>query len=453
MKKLEEFDSFTLSVVYRKISRFKYSFVKACERIFLDWEEIKTVFSIKDGFTISSIQGMGGDEHGLGDKTVVIAFNEGQTGFAYKPINVTVDQIVNRLFSLHENNYIESYDQKFLRFITRNQNSNSYGYIEYCPYNGVVENMSSAAIIYEDFGRLLAFGKLLKIADGHSDNLIVNFPRVIWLDLETAFHSYSQDVKVTNELEKTGLLCEFNPQIAFLGVVTGIQGGVIPKLRLTRPTAYSEGSNEMYLRYFHLINHAKKIKNRVYIGDILCLPENYAHKIKFGYRYHLSKIIENKNKILDFLETHLNKAPIQTRHLFLITACYARYEALLNHTIGRKNGNILALIRSEREQAILPEEQVFKNFIIENEIVDLSNGVIPYFFRKSNSSAIYHASGVSRPGFFKKTLMEEMSEHLNTLSLESLNEDCEFIDRALNSTANIESWEDFSIKFNIPAII
>jgi hypothetical protein len=46
----------------------------------------------------------------------------------------------------------------------------------------------------------------------------------------------------------------------------------------------------------------------------------------------------------------------------------------------------LYTIRQEREKWMLEEEKTFAAFIFNNEIMDISYGVIPYFYRKSEST-------------------------------------------------------------------
>jgi lantibiotic modifying enzyme len=128
---------------------------------------------------------------------------------------------------------------------------------------------------------------------------------------------------------------------------------------------------------------------------------------------------------------------------------YSRYIALLQHHLA-SHKNVLEKIRSERGSLLKVLSADKKRFVIENEIGDLCLGVIPYFFRKSNSRSLFHTSGASFSNFFESHQITNVVEHINKFTLKDLEKDKSFIKRALLSTANINSWEDFAKKFKFP---
>lgn len=81
-------------------------------------------------------------------------------------------------------------------------------------------------------------------------------------------------------------------------------------------------------------------------------------------------------------------------------------------------------------------------------LIDICNGVIAYFYRKYDDTGLYHSSGSYCKNFFQKTLMEEIFNHINKLTLEDLEKELEFIKKALLSTAGIKDFQDFKKKFN-----
>ena len=446
---LEEFHSPTIRVLFNRCRRFRSHFFLACQRIFEDWELIQANFNIKNNSELYAVRLTCGDEHNQGAQTSIFTFDKGVKGFVYKPVDVSIDLLMHNIFAYYENNFQEGFTP-ILKVIPRSENTaERYGYVELCPYVGNINNKSEVQKIYEELGKLLAFGKVFKIADGHSDNIIINTPRAVWLDLETAFHSFSSEICGVHSLERTGLLVEAKEENTMFGIVTAIQGGVIPRLNLTRPTPYNDGKDNMYIRYFCLID-VKENKNRIYLNGKLCLPEDYSADIKKGYSNTLTKLIDNKEKLLSFIEFTLKEQELRTRHLLLATACYARYIGLTNHIVSNIRGDYLANITSERKQTIMSDQKPYQDFIIENEISDICNGVIPYFYRSSQSNSLYHISGAYRENVFQENVFDSISKEIINLSKNELNEDLNFIDRALRSTSNIFTWDDFRTRFNFP---
>lgn len=446
LKKLEEFHSPTLEHIYNRCRRFKNHLMTAMSRIYSDWDEISEKFEIVDD-VLRTANFTCGDEHADGAQTSIFLFGEENRGFVYKPIDVKIDRMLNNIIASCEQDS-GGCDLKTLKIIPKKLDAlNHYGYIEYCKYKGNVKTKTEAAQIYKNFGKLIAYGKAFRITDGHCDNVIINSPSVCWLDLETAFHTFSGDMEDVHPIEKTGLLFEAKQNNVYIGIVTGIQGGVIPRLGLTRPYPYNDGTDDLYLRFFKLID-AQSYTNRVYLNNVMLLPEKYAKDIKDGYRSTYTYICKNKERIINQIKNYLKEEVVYTRHLFMVTACYARYIGLIQHILGNKNANMLANIRLEREALLSEKEKPFKEFIIENEMMDLCNGVIPYFLRASNSDCIFHASRSNRKGFFNSSLPTDIEAHILGLSIDDIDNDIKFIDRALKSTANINSWEEFVARYD-----
>lgn len=231
-----------------------------------------------------------------------------------------------------------------------------------------------------------------------------------------------------------------------IGIVTGIQGGMIPRLGITSPTVYNDGTDEMYLRYFKLFE-PKELKNKVLLNKQICRPEKYAFSIKKGYCDNIKSLISNKDKIIQFIDQYALNNDIQVRYIMQTTALYARFIGLLNHIVAERKGDILSDIKKERKTTILDQEKPFEDFIIECEMIDLCNGVIPYFYRKYSNRNLYHSSGTFE-NFFETSLKQQIIDHINYISLETIEDDCKFIDRALQSTAGINNFNDFQKKFN-----
>ncbi len=247
----------------------------------------------------------------------------------------------------------------------------------------------------------------------------------------------------------TGLLFNASDEKTTLGIVTGIQGGRIPRIKLTRPTIFNDGTDDIYLRYFGLIP-AYKSHNQISLNGVICNAEDYIEDVQKGYLDSISLALNNKKFIIDQVKQYDQKEKaFYTRFLCLVTACYSRYIALLQHHVS-SSSNILSIIKTERYSLLGNLDEDKKRFIIENELGDLCIGVIPYFLRKSNSTDLFHTSGAIFPNFFEIDQLSDIYHHIDGLSKQDVEEDLTFIKNAILSTRGINSWDDFLQRFKFP---
>lgn len=443
---LEKFHSPTFFNVINRYRRFKAHFYTLTDRIFNDWEEIKKSFKIEDNEVLVNIKLMCGDEHFYGGQTSLFRFGTGTKGFIYKPLGIGLDMLMQELKLLiykDTKNVIISKTEK------RNGIEGGYGYIGLFEYIGEARDLMQAKNLYKDFGKLLAWGKFFKIADGHCDNIIVSDEGVQWIDLETAFLFTQDSVYDVHPLEETGLIYDAKHENTFIGIVTGIQGGSIPRLALTSPTVYNDGTDEMYIRYFRTFTPTD-CYNRFLCKGKECKPEDFVEEITKGYVESIKKLYSERDNIIKHIKSFLAVNQVRCRYLVQTTASYARFIGLLNHILGIKNNGILSKIRSERSITFIGKEKTIQNFMLENEIIDMVNGVIPYFYRTNKSCKLYHASGASRDDFFSTSLLQDIESHIMSIKVDcdTLKYDCEFISKALKSTAGINNFESFKKRFN-----
>lgn len=237
LEKIEKFHSQTIINILHKCRRFKLHLYQLTHRIFIDWPEIQKQYQLSDNDSLSSMQLSCGDAHFQGAQTAILRFNADTKGFVYKPVDVHIDLLMHTLRSTA--NGWQGYPPIKDRIIAKHDESGYYGYLGLYTYQGQVGSLREAEEVYYNFGKWLAWGKCFKIADGHSDNIIVHVPHVHWLDLEATFH-FVHPIYPIHPLEETGLIYEAKPDNTPTGIVTGIQGGTTPRLNLTIPTVYKE---------------------------------------------------------------------------------------------------------------------------------------------------------------------------------------------------------------------
>lgn len=191
-------------------------------------------------------------------------------------------------------------------------------------------------------------------------------------------------------------------------------------------------------------------QNRIFLNKKLCNPEEFILPIQDGYRDERLFLSTHKKAIIDIIYRFFEQHAIQVRYIIQATVVYNRFISLTNHIIALRKEDVIAKIREERKKTITEKEQPFAHFIIENELLDITNGIVPYFYRTNKNNHLYHASGAYRENFFDCSLWDEVYAHIMNLSdaEETIQTDREFIATALKSTAGIVTFEDFKKKFN-----
>ncbi len=449
-KALEELifsESKTLEKIYQSVLRFRLDIDLTLERVYKDWERLAEEFSILKSDYLSEIVSGAGDSHGFGNRTSIFKFNSGIKGFVYKPICLEIDTLLNDLkYFICEKRTTEK-PNKVIKFSNPKPFS-SYGYSKLIIGNSHAKSMIDVQNAFKEFGKLLAFGKIFNISDGHYENIIVDAPRVHWIDMEMGFN-YFESVEANHPIERTGLLFEARNENTILGIPTGMQSGIIPRIVITKPSVIDDGKETMNIRFFRIARPSTN--NRIYYEGKPCRPENFTSFICSGYEEFYASACRKKKQILENCLTSFEKTEIRTRYIFQLTACYARYIALINHCQSHDKDNILRQIQKERSNTFHSSELKAKDFVLNCELSDICNGVIPYFYRSSRSKSIYHLSGMKSTDFFSKNLLEIASKNINKISANDLPGDLDFINKALQSTKDITCWEDFKKKFNPPA--
>lgn len=448
---LEKNYSETLSIIFDRLNLFRSHFTQACERIFADWQEITEKFAITNNDSIERIRFFTGDIHGSGSQTTIILFNNGEKGFVYKPVDLSIIQFFYDLFAYIKDTLNFSFKKIPAIILKESPGFKNYGYIDFIKYKGDVADNKEAEEVYTNFGKILAFARFFNVADGHADNIVINSPDVFWIDLENAFHFADPELlEAVHPLEVTGLLFEAKKETTLFGIFTGIQGGILPRFSLTQPLVHNDGTDEMFIRYFGITDvPVGEKRNRIYLNGEICKPEDFISNIQEGYLNTIQVLLVHKNKILSFIKDYFSANKVIVRYIFKTTASYCRYINLVTHTTALKRGDVFSHIRKELTQ-LTDEPEPFKSFIINNEILDLNNLTVPYFYKFSSNRNIYHFSGLCEKDFFSKGMFEEFSDGIEKLNLEEIQKDLIFIEKALQSTIGLETWDQFIAKFDYP---
>ncbi len=195
---LEDFSPKVFQDINFRILKFKYNIFCCLDRSYKRWSDICDAFGMRRDSELSDLLITSGDAHALGYQTVVFKFNGNSQGFVYKSIHLGVDMFINKTIDSIERNLRDSRwsSPKILSYA--DDSFNAYGYIEFIKYGGDVKNKSEVKNLFYQFGKLLAYGKVFKITDGHADNVIVSNPNIFWIDLETAFHTFISDLNNTH---------------------------------------------------------------------------------------------------------------------------------------------------------------------------------------------------------------------------------------------------------------
>lgn len=235
----------TFQVFPTILKNYKNSIRLCCQRVIMDWNDINQFFLPQQNIThLVEIESTGSDTHKGGLEVLILTFNYQQQQpligqhrnllkVVYKPRDIEIDALIcgnsvslrnigclaNNLSTLFDylNVEIANYNQannaniqplftyKFLPkqygSLSRNNLQNSYGYVEFLPYEDEDYNIQQTndpevvAKFYISIGMLMATTALFSMCDIHKDNLRVCRYQPCLVDLENSLVNRCTDLQ------------------------------------------------------------------------------------------------------------------------------------------------------------------------------------------------------------------------------------------------------------------
>lgn len=399
---LEEQLSITLNNVIAEIVDILNDFQE-------DKNEIQNFFNIKAN-SILNIELDCGDKHN--DKSVAKVLID-NTELYYKPKNLNTDHLYRDVLKLLEK--YSNFDFKTPSTLSRRTHS----WQESIQISQEL-SLYEAKKYYERAGYMLAACEVLHSTDIHFENIIVSGEYPVIIDTETIasptnhdhlvndnFKSIDQSVVATAMLPSRDKLYDVN--------VSGL---------FYRPSSSNTLTTNIIIEDAESDYRETKVPVQTSITPNVVLiegePLNYRlviDKLIKGFKDGLSIIKNHKNELLDIVEKYHNKA-IRIRIILRGTQVYYTFLRELQKPDALKNRNNYEKILNILLSSFTPSS--FGYLRVEEEIKDLRNQNIPYFYTYLDSTNLYFEDKVLCENYFKHSAMDNIIHTLEMLDSEMI---------------------------------
>ncbi|HES6354255.1 TPA: DUF4135 domain-containing protein [Streptococcus pyogenes] len=415
---------YLLKQINKEVGLIEESYSLLFDRFLEDLSEIRSCFNISE--PLSNVAFSLGDSHSKKQTVVKIAFKE--KSVYYKPKSYHSHSILLELTSLLKSSNIPSFSLP-----------KSLVKADYCWQLGVAytsSNKDEVAKIYFKYGVLAAFSEIFSITDLHMENVIVSGGDLYLIDVETFFQ---RKLNVQNQ-NFEGITVDTYQRIYETSLSNGLFPVQFEKNSAPNVSGISGKGGKRKKGKYELINKnrgdMKLVKVDYFQEDGFNIPTlngkvveplDYANEIISGFRECYIFLLSQRSKIKGIVEGF---PELKSRALFRNTSDYGKFlQASTNPKYlfsEKKKKNLFS---------ILYEAKHIEHFIVDNEIKDLMNGVIPYFSMDTRGN-VYNSVGTLIGNLGDTT---SLFDSITILNDERLKFTCELLEIVLKKP--IKHWE------------
>lgn len=422
----------SLSIITSFSEYFKINVECVLKRLSNDWKIITDKFKVQDIVFLDGIFFFLGDPHKSWQTTTLFRFSDSKKqihDIYYKPKNLAGEIFFNNFIK-----YVNSLGIEESVLTTENINMQTYGWQKGLKYTEFNDPDKFSRFFYHQ-GINLAFAYILNIQDLIADNILVCNDYPVYFDLELIFLPEIKDgldyitkskagKEFLSSVIKTGLVPSFGFENANNA---GFSNSGISKVSdNTYKVAIIGNDKEIFEE--RQIKHEDK--NLPIFNNKIITVDNYCNEFENGFRKACSFIIQNRYKIQDFIiKSKENISEIQTRVLIRFTYCYS--EVLReSYTPKYMSGfyeyyRLLDFFWRGYNKTFLPEQ------IVQSEINQLAEGVVPYFLTYPTSTDLYDGQNhLLVKDFFKSPGYDFVLEKIKKLDNDIIREQVNIIRRA-----------------------
>ena len=172
---------------------------------------------------------------------------------------------------------------------------------------------------------------------------------------------------------------------------------------------------------------SKKNNNLAMLDDQFIEPREFAGCIIEGFKKAYLAAMQNTEMLLNIIQQYKE---LQIRHLVRNTQQYAillnsSYHPELLMDGGARNLFLYSLVNGN-----LQNEK--SRILIEDEISDLLEGDIPYFYFRCDERSLFTWDNKEEKGFFKSSALEQIQENIRNMSITDLREQIQYIKITFN---------------------
>ena len=406
------------------------------KRLLTDREKIiKDIYSGNTFSQIDNIQIGISDSHHHSSEVAIITLDNNNK-IVYKPHSLKIEKAF-QTFS-YELSKSTSYPLKPIKIVEGDE----YGWEEFIEFKSCKKQQEINAYYYR-FGEILFLSYILNTTDMHYENLIAFGEYPIIIDCETVMdNNFIPQIKSATDLINqqlgesvlySGLLPSYryvqNGQGINLSAINGEGGSEIP---ITVPTLKDLGTSDVHFEYKH--PHTKNNNNLALLNNQFLEPKNFVKYICQGFCDLYTYALNNKENILNKITLFSN---INIRHLIQDTQRYSMLLHTSYHPDFLQNGSDRQLLLCTLLKNINTEQRNVKIAI--QEISDMLEMDIPYFYGNTSSTNLYGSSGTIVNNYFQKTSLELAISKINSLSFTDLKLQRNYIQLALSDADTYHS--------------
>ena len=420
-----------------------------------DFHNIRNMFSESQNFKFCNISFSGSDTHNFG-KSVIILEDNNKQKIVFKYRNGSIDIKFNKILKniIKENNLELSYTD--LKILSRN----NYLFMEFFPNIGC-ENSIEVSEYFQKIGIILFMFYIFETTDIHDENLVATKNNPILVDLETLF---SGEIllnrpfinKLSEELEKTygfsvlraGLLPNFSEDSdGNVRNISALSDGTFQS-HYIKIKWHNIGKDDIYFNYD--LEPEPRNKNLVYLNNNIIDPFNFSNEIKKSFELFYKKYLNNPDSFLKHIKILRNE---KFRFIFRPTRVYSSLLLYLQHPDFMKDGILRSLEIEKLASPIvedLDKKYIFWD-IFEDELKQMENLDVPYYFSKLKDTKIYSEYGLAVDGYLNSALnriyykIRNLNNDDLSLQLDLINNSFNRIENELPPILN-SNFPDFSIK-------
>ena len=400
-----------------------------------DFNKIQKTFNFKENTRFDNIKFSGSDTHNFG-KSVIILETDSENKLIFKFRSGSIDKKFNKIYQKITKDNKFDFQIPNLNIIS----TKNYSWVEF--YNNIpCLNEREVAEYYEKIGIILFLFYILETTDIHNENLISSNNNPHLVDLETLFSGET--------LLNRPFINKLSEELEFTYGFSILRAGLLPNFtedsegNVRNISALSDGSfdnnyikvkwsnigtDSIFFEYSYEID--SRNKNLVYLNDKIIDPFSYSSIIKTTFKNLYINYLSNKEELKALFKEFKNE---KFRFIFRPTRVYASLLLYLYHPDFMKDGILRSLELEKLASPIvedLDKKYVFWD-IFEDELKQLENLDIPYFYSFINSYNIKSEYGLDILGY-KNTALNRINFKINNLSLADLNLQLDLIENSFN---------------------
>ena len=424
-------------VLYRCVSETIEKTVNYYAEILQDFELEKKQIEDKfyNGKTIGKIQKIIGghsDLHNNGKKVMRICFDNG-CELLYKPRSMENEKIFAEILCWFEKEtQITQYKYGILAYP-------DHSWCEIVSY-GSSHSMEELKNYYTRLGVHLFLAYMLGTKDLHCENLIAVGEYPVLVDLETLTNIKYNQKRVT---AKDEIYFQLSQSVLYSGILPFYswnhsgggtdssairgKGGQIYPFRV--PIVVDGETTKIHIAYKNPISKGKQ--NLATVEGEFWEPIVFKDELEKGFRSAYNAVLRKKEEALNLLNK-LKSA--KSRYLFADTQRYGMLLSSSFHPDLLTDGALREIFLYSMWKGRKANEKK----IVENEVRELLNGDIPYFYFVMNSRDVTNIRGETEKDYFEEAPIEILMERLKDFNEADMEKQCVYMEWVLQTACNSE---------------